>query len=267
MPDTGDCGSALRLGRSCAVGLRRASLGAGGCSGTCPRAASADHETAASVCPPVTCSTSVPVAPREVPIDVHDLAERSRRLPALHVYPLLSRTLPSPQKNFGWFPVDDRAWHVREAPHQAGQAPKLGSGRPRRRRDGRAAEATLLCRDHDFECIASVTGQALQWYGPEQGKQISNGCSSGRIHRRTAPFKSPIHPGSTAGQDVPVRPRTPRRRLGKRVGDNPHEFESRVLRVLCARADDGPDVLASGPSWCVPGGRTGRDRGAAEVDH
>lgn len=29
---------------------------------------------------------------------------------------------------------------------------------------------TLLHRDRDFECIAAVTGQALQWYGPEAGK-------------------------------------------------------------------------------------------------
>jgi predicted nucleic acid-binding protein len=29
---------------------------------------------------------------------------------------------------------------------------------------------TLLHRDRDFECIASVTGQALQWYGPQAGK-------------------------------------------------------------------------------------------------
>lgn len=29
---------------------------------------------------------------------------------------------------------------------------------------------TLLHRDRDFECLAAVTGQALQWYGPEDGK-------------------------------------------------------------------------------------------------
>jgi predicted nucleic acid-binding protein len=29
---------------------------------------------------------------------------------------------------------------------------------------------TLLHRDHDFDCIATVTGQAMQWYGPEPGK-------------------------------------------------------------------------------------------------
>jgi predicted nucleic acid-binding protein len=29
---------------------------------------------------------------------------------------------------------------------------------------------TLLHHDRDFECIAAVTGQALQWYGPAAGK-------------------------------------------------------------------------------------------------
>ncbi|GAA2058447.1 hypothetical protein GCM10009757_38330 [Streptomyces cheonanensis] len=42
-----------------------------------------------------------------------------------------------------------------------------GSGQ---RRCAELQGLTLLHRDHDFECIASVTGQALQWYGPEQGK-------------------------------------------------------------------------------------------------
>ncbi|MEV7952692.1 hypothetical protein [Streptomyces sp. NPDC088141] len=28
----------------------------------------------------------------------------------------------------------------------------------------------LLHRDHDFTCVAAVTGQAMQWYGPEAGK-------------------------------------------------------------------------------------------------
>jgi predicted nucleic acid-binding protein len=28
---------------------------------------------------------------------------------------------------------------------------------------------TLLHRDHDFESIAAVTGQALQWYGTPAG--------------------------------------------------------------------------------------------------
>jgi predicted nucleic acid-binding protein len=29
---------------------------------------------------------------------------------------------------------------------------------------------TLLHRDRDFDCIAAVTGQPLQWYGPDAGK-------------------------------------------------------------------------------------------------
>jgi predicted nucleic acid-binding protein len=28
----------------------------------------------------------------------------------------------------------------------------------------------LLHRDRDFECIAAITGQALQWYGPAADK-------------------------------------------------------------------------------------------------
>ncbi|OAH15421.1 hypothetical protein STSP_11920 [Streptomyces jeddahensis] len=30
--------------------------------------------------------------------------------------------------------------------------------------------SAALHRDRDFECIAAVTGQALQWYGPDAGK-------------------------------------------------------------------------------------------------
>jgi predicted nucleic acid-binding protein len=29
---------------------------------------------------------------------------------------------------------------------------------------------TLLHHDRDFECVAAVTGQPLQWYGPAAGK-------------------------------------------------------------------------------------------------
>lgn len=28
---------------------------------------------------------------------------------------------------------------------------------------------TLLHRDRAFECIAAITGQPLQWYGPDPG--------------------------------------------------------------------------------------------------
>jgi predicted nucleic acid-binding protein len=75
---------------------------------------------------------------------------------------------------FGWVPVDDRAYD------RAWQVQGLLTERGRHRSAGPvdlvvAATAelqglTLLHRDRDFECVAAVTGQALQWYGPPAGK-------------------------------------------------------------------------------------------------
>lgn len=75
---------------------------------------------------------------------------------------------------FGWVPVDDRAYD------RAGQVQELLTSRGQHRSAGVvdlvvAATAelrglTLLHQDRDFECIAAVTGQALQWYGPDAGK-------------------------------------------------------------------------------------------------
>ncbi|WP_406318599.1 PIN domain nuclease [Streptosporangium sp. NBC_01639] len=75
---------------------------------------------------------------------------------------------------FGWVPIDDRAYD------RAWQVQGLLTAQGRHRGAGPvdlvvAATAelrglTLLHRDRDFECIAGVTGQALQWYGPEAGK-------------------------------------------------------------------------------------------------
>ncbi|MFC4057992.1 PIN domain nuclease [Planomonospora corallina] len=74
---------------------------------------------------------------------------------------------------FGWVPVDDRAYD------RAWQVQGLLTARGRHRSAGPvdlvvAATAelrglTLLHRDHDFDRIAAITGQALQWYGPETG--------------------------------------------------------------------------------------------------
>jgi predicted nucleic acid-binding protein len=75
---------------------------------------------------------------------------------------------------FGRVPVDDRAYD------RASRVQVLLTERGQHRSAGAvdlvvAATAelqglTLLHRDRDFECIAAVTGQALQWYGPEAGK-------------------------------------------------------------------------------------------------
>ncbi|MGQ4600099.1 PIN domain-containing protein [Nocardia sp. R6R-6] len=70
---------------------------------------------------------------------------------------------------FGWEPVDDRAydraWTVQ------GELTKRGLHRSAGPVDlvvAAAAELrglTLLHRDHDFDCIAGVTGQPHQWLG------------------------------------------------------------------------------------------------------
>jgi len=71
---------------------------------------------------------------------------------------------------FGWVPVTerayDRAWTVQGELTAKGQHRSAG---PVDLVVAAAAELqglTLLHRDHDFEHIAAVTGQALQWYGP-----------------------------------------------------------------------------------------------------
>jgi predicted nucleic acid-binding protein len=75
---------------------------------------------------------------------------------------------------FGWVPVDDRAfdraWRVQELLTRKGQHRSAG---PVDLLVAAAAELqglTLLHRDRDFECIAAITGQPLQWYGPDSGK-------------------------------------------------------------------------------------------------
>ncbi|MEU1577435.1 PIN domain nuclease [Streptomyces collinus] len=75
---------------------------------------------------------------------------------------------------FGWVPVDDRAydraWRVQEALTKRGQHRSAGPVDLVVAATAELQGLTLLHRDRDFECIASVTGQALQWYGPEDGK-------------------------------------------------------------------------------------------------
>ncbi|MBA2806405.1 PIN domain nuclease [Streptomyces sp. KM273126] len=75
---------------------------------------------------------------------------------------------------FGWVPVDDRAydraWQVQEALTRRGQHRSAGPVDLVVAATAELQGLTLLHRDRDFECIATVTGQALQWYGPEAGK-------------------------------------------------------------------------------------------------
>lgn len=75
---------------------------------------------------------------------------------------------------FGWVPVDDRAydraWQVQEALTKRGQHRSAGAVDLVVAATAELQGLTLLHCDRDFECIAMVTGQALQWYGPDAGK-------------------------------------------------------------------------------------------------
>ena len=75
---------------------------------------------------------------------------------------------------FGWVPVDDRAydraWHVQEQLTRKGQHRGAGAVDLVVAATAELQGLTLLHRDRDFECIAAVTGQPLQWYGPDPGK-------------------------------------------------------------------------------------------------
>jgi len=75
---------------------------------------------------------------------------------------------------FGWVPVDDRAydraWQVQEALTERGQHRSAGPVDLVVAATAELRGLTLLHRDQDFDCIAGVTGQALQWYGAPPGK-------------------------------------------------------------------------------------------------
>ncbi|MEU5214644.1 PIN domain nuclease [Streptomyces sp. NPDC020807] len=75
---------------------------------------------------------------------------------------------------FGWVPVDDRAydraWQVQEALTKRGRHRSAGAVDLVVAATAELQGLTLLHCDRDFECIAAVTGQALQWYGADAGK-------------------------------------------------------------------------------------------------
>ncbi|SFF53828.1 hypothetical protein SAMN05216251_1189 [Actinacidiphila alni] len=75
---------------------------------------------------------------------------------------------------FGWVPVDDRAydraWQVQGILTERGQHRSAGAVDLVVAATAELQGLTLLHRDRDFECVAAVTGQALQWYGPPAGK-------------------------------------------------------------------------------------------------
>ncbi|MDH6135547.1 putative nucleic acid-binding protein [Kitasatospora sp. MAA4] len=75
---------------------------------------------------------------------------------------------------FTWAPVDDRAydraWQVQGILTAQGQHRSAGPVDLVIAASAELQGLTLLHRDHDFDCIAAVTGQAMQWFGPEAGR-------------------------------------------------------------------------------------------------
>ena len=71
---------------------------------------------------------------------------------------------------FGWVPVHDRAFNraldVQQALTERGQHRSAGPVDLVMAATAELHGLTLLHRDRDFECIAAITGQAQQWYGP-----------------------------------------------------------------------------------------------------
>jgi predicted nucleic acid-binding protein len=84
------------------------------------------------------------------------------------------RGLEDMRQLFGWIPVDDRAydraWQVQDLLTAKGQHRGAGPVDLVVAATAELRGLTLLHLDRDFDCIAAVTGQALQWYGPEAGK-------------------------------------------------------------------------------------------------
>jgi predicted nucleic acid-binding protein len=75
---------------------------------------------------------------------------------------------------FGWVPVDDRAydraWEVQGLLTKRGQHRSAGPVDLVVAATAELQGLTLLHHDRDYECVAAVTGQPLQWYGPAAGK-------------------------------------------------------------------------------------------------
>jgi hypothetical protein len=70
---------------------------------------------------------------------------------------------------FGWVPVHDRAyaraWEVQDELTARGQHRSAGPVDLVVAATAELHGLTLLHHDHDFRLIASITGQALRWYG------------------------------------------------------------------------------------------------------
>lgn len=75
---------------------------------------------------------------------------------------------------FGWVPTDDRMFRrALDVQHELARRGEHRSAGPADLLIAAAAELhdlTLVHRDHDYDCIASVTGQPVEWFGPKTGE-------------------------------------------------------------------------------------------------
>ncbi|MBB5913276.1 hypothetical protein BJY24_002143 [Nocardia transvalensis] len=80
-----------------------------------------------------------------------------------------TRAIDDMREVFGWEPVDDRAysraWEVQGELTKRGQHRSAGPIDLVVAATAELRGLTLLHRDHDFECIAAITGQPHQWFG------------------------------------------------------------------------------------------------------
>lgn len=86
------------------------------------------------------------------------------------------RVVEQLQSLFGWVPIDDRAYHrasdIQDELTRRGQHRSAGPADLLVAATAELQGLTLLHHDHDFGCIAGVTGQAVQWYGPDIGPRL-----------------------------------------------------------------------------------------------
>lgn len=75
---------------------------------------------------------------------------------------------------FCWVPMDERmfrrAYEVQEALTRNGHHRIPGPVDLLLAATAEQYDLTLLHRDRDFECVAAVTGQPLEWFGPERAR-------------------------------------------------------------------------------------------------
>ena len=72
---------------------------------------------------------------------------------------------------FGWVPADDRmfrrALEVQRELTYRGEHRSAGAADLLIAATAELHDLTLLHRDRDYDCVAAVTGQPLEWFGPK----------------------------------------------------------------------------------------------------